>query len=389
MKIKLIKNTFYKEIDTKKELTEFIMNSSKLSMGDQCSKFENNFASFHNCKYGVLVNSGSSANLLLIQALIILGKLKKGDKIGVSGLTWSTNVMPLIQLGLVPIPIDVEKNTLNVSLEKLENVNNENKLKGFFITNLLGLCSNLNEIEKYCKNQNILLFEDNCESLGTIHASRLLGTFGIASTSSFFVGHHLSTIEGGMVITNDEDLNDALLIARAHGWSRNLRSSKQESLKNRNKIDDFYDKYTFYDLGFNLRPTEITGYIGNTQIKYLNEMISIRERNFLVFNNQAKLNPKFLKLDTSNLDKISNFAFPLVFNKRDDYINYRNKFMDTGVEIRPIVSGNIIEQPFFKKYSDNIYKLKNATFIHENGFYFPNNPDLTKKEIDVLINLLK
>ncbi len=389
MKIKLIKNTFYKEIDTKIKLTEFIMNSSKLSMGDQCSNFEKNFATFHNCKYGVLVNSGSSANLLLVQALIVLGKLKKGDKIGVSGLTWSTNVMPLIQLGLVPVPIDVDKNTLNVSLENLENVNNENNLKGFFVTNLLGFCSNLNEIEKYCKKKNILLFEDNCESLGTIHADKLLGTFGIASTSSFFVGHHLSTIEGGMVITNDEDLNDALLIARAHGWSRNLKSSKQEILKNKNNIDDFYDKYTFYDLGFNLRPTEITGYLGNTQIKYLNEMISIRENNFSVFNNHAKLNPKFLKLDTSNLDKISNFAFPLVFNRRDDYLDYRNKFMNTGVEIRPIVSGNIIEQPFFKKYSDHTYKLKNATFIHENGFYFPNNPDLTKNEIEVLINLLK
>ena len=295
MKIKLIKNTFHKEIDTKKELTEFIMNSSKLSMGDQCSIFENNFAAFHNCKYGVLVNSGSSANLLLIQALLILGKLKKGDKVGISGLTWSTNVMPLIQLGLVPVPIDVKKNTLNVSLENLENINNENNLKGFFITNLLGFCSNLKEIEKYCKNKNILLFEDNCESLGTVHAGKLLGTFGIASTSSFFVGHHLSTIEGGMVITNDEELNDALLIARAHGWSRNLKSSKQEILKNRNKIDDFYDKYTFYDLGFNLRPTEITGYLGNTQIKYLNEMISIREKNLLVFNNRAKLNPKFFQ----------------------------------------------------------------------------------------------
>ena len=389
MKIKLIKSTFYKEKETKKDLTEFIMNSSKLSMGDECVKFENRFAKLHNYKYGVLVNSGSSANLLLIQALLILGKLKKGDKVGVSALTWSTNVMPIIQLGLVPIPIDVEKNSLNVNLENLVICHKENKLKAFFITNLLGFCSNLSEIVKYCKSENILLMEDNCESLGSTHSNRLLGTFGIASTSSFFVGHHLSTIEGGMVITNDDSLNDALLIARAHGWSRNLKSKKQEVLKTENNIDDFYDKYTFYDLGFNLRPTEITGYLGNNQINYLDDIISEREKNFKLFNKHAKSNKKFMQLDVMNLDIISNFAFPLVFNNRDDYFEYRNRFMENGVEIRPIVSGNIIEQPFFNKYSNRIYKLKNATFIHENGFYFPNNPDLTGEEKEFLIDLLK
>lgn len=389
MKIKLIKSTFYKEKETKKDLTEFIMNSSKLSMGDECVKFENKFAKLHNYKYGVLVNSGSSANLLLIQALLIIGKLKKGDKVGVSALTWSTNVMPIIQLGLIPIPIDVEKNSLNVNLENLMISHKENKLKAFFITNLLGFCSNLSEIVKYCESENILLMEDNCESLGSVHSNRLLGTFGIASTSSFFVGHHLSTVEGGMVITNDDSLNDALLIARAHGWSRNLKSKKQEVLKTKNKIEDFYDKYTFYDLGFNLRPTEITGYLGNNQMNYLDDMISEREKNFNLFNEHAKSNPRFMQLDIMNLDIISNFAFPLVFNNRDDYFKYRNRFMENGVEIRPIVSGNIIEQPFFNKYSDRNYKLKNATFIHENGFYFPNNPDLTSEEKEFLIDLLK
>jgi CDP-4-dehydro-6-deoxyglucose reductase, E1 len=389
MKIKLIKNTFYKEIDTKIKLTEFIMNSSKLSMGDQCVDFENSFSKFHKFKHGVLVNSGSSANLLLIQALLILGKLKKGDKIGVSALTWSTNVMPLIQLGLIPVPIDVNKNTLNVDLENLKSSHEQDTLKGFFITNLLGFCSNLSDIVKYCESEKILLFEDNCESLGSKHSGKLLGTFGIASTSSFFVGHHLSTIEGGMVITDDEDLNDALLIARAHGWSRNLENSKQDKLKNQNKIDDFYDKYTFYDLGFNLRPTELTGLIGNIQIQYLDEMISKREENFLKFNNVAKSNSKFIELNTESLNLVSNFAFPLIFNNTKDYLNYRKRFIENGVEIRPIVSGNIIKQPFFKKYSSKSYSLKNATFIHENGFYFPNNPDLNDEEIKILIDLLK
>ena len=184
-----------------------------------------------------------------------------------------------------------------------------------------------------------------------------------------------------MVITDDEDLNDALLIARAHGWSRNLENSKQDKLKNQNKIDDFYDKYTFYDLGFNLRPTELTGLIGNIQIQYLDEMISKREENFLKFNSVAKSNSKFIELNTESLNLVSNFAFPLIFNNTNDYLNYRKRFIENGVEIRPIVSGNIIKQPFFKKYSSKSYSLKNATFIHENGFYFPNNPDLNDEEI--------
>ena len=389
MRIKLIKSTFYKELATKKALTSFIMDATSLSMGEECMKFEDKFAKYHGYKYGVLVNSGSSANLVMIQALLILGKLNKGDRIGVSALTWSTNVMPLIQLGLIPVPIDVEKNTLNVNLKNLATVHKTNKLKGFFITNLLGFCSNLNEIENYCKTENILLIEDNCESLGSKHINRLLGTFGLASSSSFFVGHHLSTIEGGMVITNNEELNDALLMARAHGWSRNLENSKRETLKSKNNIDDFYDKYTFYDLGFNLRPTEITGFLGNNQMEHLNEIVSKRESNFKTLNKYAKLNPKFMELNINFLDVISNFSFPLVFNNKNDYLEYRTKFIEGGVEIRPIVSGNIIEQPFFKKYSSQVYKLQNATSIHENGFYFPNNPDLTTEEIEILIELLK
>ena len=151
MKIKLIKSTFFKEKETKEQLSKFIITSNKLSMGDECLKFENEFARYHEKKYACLVNSGSSANLLLIQALLISGKLKKGDNIGVSGLTWSTNIMPLFQLGLNPVPIDVELDTLNVGLKSLIEVHSKNNLKGFFITNLLGLCSNLLDIVSFVK----------------------------------------------------------------------------------------------------------------------------------------------------------------------------------------------------------------------------------------------
>lgn len=389
MKIKLIKSTFFKEKETKEKLSEFIIKSNKLSMGDECLKFENEFARYHGNKYACLVNSGSSANLLLIQALLISGKLKKGDNIGVSGLTWSTNIMPLFQLGLNPVPIDVELDTLNVGLKSLIEVHSKNNLKGFFITNLLGLCSNLLDIVSFCENNKILLFEDNCESLGSVHKNRLLGTFGIASTSSFYVGHHLSTIEGGMIITDDDEIYNALLISRAHGWSRNLSKKNKDDLKSKYQIENFYNNYTFYDLGFNLRPTEITGFLGNYQIKFLKEMVNIRENNFNFFSDQVVQNNNIINLKVNQLEKISNFAYPLIFKSKSMYKRYREKFQKNNVEIRPIVSGNITEQPFFKKYSSLSLKLKNASYIHENGFYFPNNPELTNEEKYYIKRLLE
>ncbi len=358
-------------------------------MGDECLKFENEFARYHGNKYACLVNSGSSANLLLIQSLLISGKLKKGDNIGVSGLTWSTNIMPLFQLGLNPVPIDVELETLNVGIKSLIEAHRKYNFKGFFITNLLGICSNLTDIASFCENNKILLFEDNCESLGSIHKNRLLGTFGIASTSSFYVGHHLSTIEGGMIITDDDEIYNALLISRAHGWSRNLSKKNKDDLKSKYQIENFYNNYTFYDLGFNLRPTEITGFLGNNQIKFLKEMVNIRENNFNFFSDQVVLNQNIINLKVNQLEKISNFAYPLIFKSKLMYKRYREKFLKNNVEIRPIVSGNITEQPFFKKYSSLSLKLKNASYIHENGFYFPNNPELTNEEKYYIKRLLE
>jgi len=222
--IKLIKSTFYNEEDTKRKLCSFILNSKKLSMGDECKKFEENFAKFQERKYGVFVSSGSSANLLLIQVLLNTGKLKKGDKVGVSTLTWPTNIMPLIQLGLKPVLIDCEIETLNTSLSKIEIYN----IDALFLTNALGFCSDIDKIKEYCENKDILFIEDNCESLGSEHKGIKLGNFGLASTFSFFTGHHLSTIEGGMICTDNEELYENLLISRAHGWLRNLPQQKNK-----------------------------------------------------------------------------------------------------------------------------------------------------------------
>ena len=386
-KIRLVKSAFYNEKDTKKKLADFILRSDILSMNNETSKFEKAFAKKQERKYAVFVNSGSTANYVLFQALLNLGRLQKGDAVGISAVTWSTNVMPLIQLGFKIIPIDCELSTLNVSASTLEA--RVGGIKALFLTNVLGLCDDLRKIKMLCDKNKVVFFEDNCESLGSRMGGKLLGNFGVASTFSFFVGHHFSTIEGGMIVTDDEDLYHALVVARAHGWSRNLAPAKKQALRDEYKVDEFFDLYTFFDLAFNVRPTDIHGFIGNVQMKYWDRIVRERERNFLFMVKYINDNDDFLPIKTDHMEIVSNFAVPLVCKDKDTYLRYRKKFQDGGVEIRPIIAGNISRQPFFKKYIVEVPSCPNADFIHEHGFYFGNNPELSKQELSLLKRLLQ
>ncbi|MES2372503.1 MAG: aminotransferase class V-fold PLP-dependent enzyme [Bacteroidota bacterium] len=391
-KIKLMKYSFFHESKVKDQLIEFLRNADRLSMWDECSKFEKEFSSFQNRKFSTLVNSGSSANLALLQAMLNLGLLKKGDKVAFTALTWATNVMPILQLGLVPVPVDIEITTLNSSnklfKEAIEKSNDE--IKAFFITNVLGFCDDIDEIASTCKEKKIILIEDNCESLGTVYKSKKLGNYGLASTFSFFVGHHLSAIEGGAICTDDEELNNMLIMVRAHGWDRNLSPEGQKKLRSEHEIDPFYDQYTFYELAYNLRPTEITGFLASKQLLYVEEIINKRAANFSLLHEAALHNPNIIHLEVGHLSQISNFAFPVVFREQESFEKYKTVFLKRGIEIRPIVGGNMVCQPFYKKYCDSSsYDIINAQIVHQNGFYLPNNPDLDADEINLLKNLLK
>ncbi|RJQ37071.1 DegT/DnrJ/EryC1/StrS aminotransferase family protein [Candidatus Microgenomates bacterium] len=389
--IKLIKSTFYHEEEVKKKLCKYIMASSQLSIGKECKKFEKKFAKYQGRKYCIFVNSGSSANLALIQALLNLGKIKKGDAVGFSALTWSTNVMPLIELGLRAVPIDIELDTLNVSSSSFLNALKKHPLKMLFLTNLLGFCSDIDEIRKICIKKNILLIEDNCESLGTVYKGKKLGNFGLASTFSFYVGHHMSTIEGGAICTDNHELETMLQLVRAHGWDRNLTERKQLKIRTKFNVNStFYSRYTFYDLGYNFRTTEINGFIGNIQIDYLDEITKKRRDNFLKIASPIyKQTKKYYPIRYNHIDFISNFAVPVICKSqaiRDELVEKcKNR-----LEIRPIVGGDMLHQPFFQKYMPDyvsISKNKNAKLVHEQGLYFGNNPEMTQKEIDEIIKI--
>jgi CDP-6-deoxy-D-xylo-4-hexulose-3-dehydrase len=385
--IKLTKSSFYHEALTKQALADFVLNQDVFSMNQECRRFEEAFAAKQGRRFAVFVNNGSVANLLLVQAMLNLGRFSRGDRIGFSALTWPTNVMPLIQLGLTPVAIDCELATLNVSPGSL--TPKISGLSGLFLTNVLGFCDDLSTIRRSCADAGVVLLEDNCESLGSLADGRLLGNFGFASTFSFFVGHHLSTIEGGMVCTDDEELHHQLVMGRAHGWDRNLDHTTQQRLRAAGGIDAFYARYTFHDLASNFRPTEIAGFLGNTQIRYWDDIVARRADNFRRFSAAAGDNRDFYRCDVSHMELISNFAMPLVCQTPDLARAYRKKFEAADVEIRPIIAGNMTRQPFYHRYVEAIEPMPNADLIHENGFYFGNNPDLTDEEVSTLCVLVE
>ena len=382
MMIPLMKNAFLHEEETRQALIGFLSKDQRLSMASQCEKFEEAFSAFQGRSHSALFNSGGSANLALIQALLNLGRLKKGDRVGVSALTWSTNVMPIIQLGLEPVPIDVETDTMNVSSALLRASNEKYPIKAFFITNVLGFVDDIDEIQAYCSANNIILIEDNCESLGTQTKAGMAGNFGLAATFSFFVAHHMSTIEGGMVATDDEDLADMLKIVRANGWDRNLSPQRQDAIRKQHGVtSDFDGKYSFYDLGYNLRPTEITGFLGLYQLRYLPDNIDARERNYLRFYEACQKNPDLQVLKHTHISKISTFALPVIAKDRFTRDYYEKLFTEAGIETRPLIAGNITKQPFFRKYVTKEYKLPNTDCLHDHGFYCGNYPELTENDM--------
>lgn len=384
--IKLVKSSFYHEAETKQALAEFILNENILSMNKQCRQFEEAFAAKQGRKHAIYVSNGSVANLLLIQSLLNLGTLKKGDKIGFSALTWPTNVMPLIQLGLEPVAIDCRLETLNVSPENLKSYLGD--LQALFLTNVLGFCDDLPQLKELCDEHGILLLEDNCESLGSRAGGNLLGNYGLASTFSFFVGHHMSTIEGGMICTDDDELHDYLVMGRAHGWDRNLGPDVQNKLRAGSGVDAFYAKYTFYDIASNFRPTEINGFIGNTQMPFWDEIVSKRVANFHRFAAAMAQNDDFYLYDLSHMDTISNFCMPIICKTPELAEVYRAKFEAAEVEIRPVIAGNMTKQPFYQKYVHDTAPRPNSDLVHANGFYFGNNPELTDQEVNILCKLL-
>lgn len=388
--IPLMKSAFAREPETRKALSQFVLEAPRLSMGSQCFEFERCFAEYQGRQDAILFNSGGSANLALLQALKNLRRLADGDQVGFSALTWSTNVMPIIQLNMRPVPVDCDPSTVNTMSHNLLARLKETPLKSLFITNALGLTGDLSEIRSVCREREILLLEDNCEALGTELPAGKAGNFGVASTFSFFVAHHMSTIEGGMVCTDDVELAEMLRIVRANGWARNLPDAQESKWRNRCNIEDELSaKYTFYELGYNLRPTEITGFLGRLQLAHLPDSIRTRARNHHRLDETLTQNPDLRPLDHTHISLLSSFAYPVICDTQELRREYVSKFGAAGVEIRPLIAGNIQRQPFYQRYQPIQFDLPGTEFLHRCGFYFGNSPEITDSELDLLASCLR
>lgn len=387
--IPLMRNAFLNEVETREALADFVRKAPRLSMSETCAAFEHTFAQLQGSQHAVLVNSGGSANLVMLQVCKNLGLLREGDKVGFSALTWSTNVMPIIQLGMTPVPIDCSPATLNCMAAAVEERLQETDLQALFITNALGFAGDLDAVQRLCRDRGIVLLEDNCEALGTeLYAGRT-GTFGLAASFSFFVAHHMSTIEGGMICSNDDAFIEMAKICRANGWDRNLLSAQQYRLRKQHGItSEFQAKYTFYDLGFNVRPTEITGFLGLQQLQYLDQNITVRERYYHMLEAVVKSNPDLRVLEHGHIKRLSSFAFPVVCKTAELRHRYCTQFSGAGIEIRPMIAGNIQRQPFYRKYVTTHYALPGTDEIDACGFYCGLYPDLTAEDLETIKSCL-
>ena len=368
--IKLSENTISKsEISL---LTRWLKKNEKLTKGKLTIKFEKIFSSWLKNKYSIFVNSGSSANLLVAQSLLESSYLKNKTII-VPAVSWITTVTPFIQLGYNVKLCDCDKKNLGLDVQHFEYLCKKYRPSCVILVHVLGHSNNMEKIKSIGQKFGVKIIEDTCEALGSEIKNKKLGTFGLASTFSFYYGHHISTIEGGMVSTNDKKLYNIMLSIRSHGWGRDLEAKQKKNLEKKYKIDKVRSLYTFYYSGFNLRSTDLNAFIGLQQIKNLKRIIRIRESNSKLYSKEL---PTFWH-QKSNVNIISNFGFGTLVKNRLEVFSYLKK---KGIETRPLICGNIGSQPIWlKKYKKQ--KLTNAQIIHDYGIYLPNHALIDKKKI--------
>lgn len=380
-RIKLVNDTINQEDISK--LTEWLGTNPRLTKGDQTVKFEHEWSQWQNRIYSIFVNSGSSANLAMIYSLILSGRLKN-NKIIVPAISWVTTVAPVIQLGLTPIMCDADPDTLGVDINHLKKIISENKPAALIIVHVLGFPNKMKEIQNLCLENDIILLEDSCESMGSTYNGIKTGNFGLISSFSTYFGHHFSTIEGGLINTNDEELYHILLSIRSHGWDRDLPEKEKKRLRDKENVSEFRALYTFYYPGFNLRSTDLQAFIGREQLKRLDSIVEKRNENFKIYD--SLIRNDFWKIKFIEGTFYSNFAYPIIQDKQK-FLKIVEALNKNRVETRPLVCGSISEQPFWKKLKINSY-TPFANIVHNQGMYLPNNPQIQKDEIEFICNII-
>jgi len=352
-----------------------VIASGMFTMGANVQAFERDFAKYVDSKFCVMVNSGSSSNLLMVAALFYTQnaklKLKRGDEVIVPAVSWSTTYYPLYQYGLKIKFVDIDLNTLNYDLEQLEQAVTD-KTRMIMAVNLLGNPNDFDRINKIIGGRDIVLMEDNCESMGARFNGKHAGTFGVMGSYSSFFSHHISTMEGGLIVTDDEELYQILLSLRAHGWTRNL--PKNNLVCGEKSDDPFEESFRFVLPGYNVRPLEIEGALGVEQVKRLPHMVEERRKNGKLLQAAMANHPDIII--QQEIGESSWFGFSLVIRPGSKLTRKELvvKLNELGFECRPIVAGNFAKNEVVKYFDSEVHgTLKNADHIDQNGLFVGNH----------------
>jgi CDP-6-deoxy-D-xylo-4-hexulose-3-dehydrase len=349
-------------------------------MGAKVKKFEGDFVSAFKYGHGVMNNSGSSANLLAIASitnLVTEDGLRPGDEVIVPALSWSTTVWPLIQCGLVPVVVDIDPVTFNIDPNEIELAIGP-KTRGVMPVHVYGNPCDMKAIVDICKRHSLILVEDCCEALGALYDKKPVGKFGRVGTFSFYFSHHMTTLEGGICVTEDFELAELMRILRAHGWVRELDNPKPYL----DKYCEIDPRFLFVNLGYNLRATELQGAMGSVQLPKLSGFVEARRENTREWHSNLSVWSEFFDFQRETPNGYSScFGFPLVRKegsnfKLKDLTSFLNK---SHIETRPIIAGNIARQPGLKMYAHRVSgDLRHSSNIMDNGFSFGNHQAVGK-----------
>ena len=364
-----------------------VINSDRFTMGDQVRQFETDFAKHLGMKYAVMVNSGSSANLIATASLFYRQKnpLKAGDEVIAPCISLATTFYPLHQYGLKIRFVDVDLATLNYDVDELRNAISA-KTRMIVSVSVLGNPCPYDVIQELSNKHNLIHFDDNCESMGAKFQGQYTGTFGLVNTFSTFFSHHISTMEGGCILTNDYEIYCLMRSLRNHGWTRDQPSDSPIFTK---RAEDFFEAYRFILPGYNVRPSELNGAVGRTQLTKLNQYVDIRRRNAEHFVNYFQDDPRFI-IQTEN-GASSWFSFTMIVNpesgvKRKPVLETLTK---ANIEYRIITGGNILQHDVLKYFNYTCTRSTNARFVNNNGFFVGNYPIDIRDKIDYLYQTLK
>jgi CDP-6-deoxy-D-xylo-4-hexulose-3-dehydrase len=354
-----------------------VIASDRFTIGPNVAAFEEAFAAYHARRYAVMVNSGSSANLLAVAALFYKKErpLQRGDEVIVPAISWATTYHPLQQYGLKFKIVDVELETINMDCKQLAAAVGP-RTRAIMGVSILGNPAPLDVMRRFADERGLYFIEDNCESMDAELAGKKAGTFGHLSTFSSFFSHHISTMEGGMVTTDDRELYELVKSMRAHGWVRDL---PPDSVIFDKRDDDFYEAYRFILPGYNVRPIELSGAIGVEQLKKLPGMTAERRKNWALFQNLFGGDNRFI-IQREN-GKSSAFSFTIVLNPEAGLARPKitQALKDADIGFRIITGGCITRHDVIKHYDyECLDGLPNANLAHDQGFFVGNHPfDLT------------